>query len=292
MFTTRYLDVDGLPVFCRTREGSGPTVLLLQGGMLDSSDLTWKPLLAGLPGPYRLVAPDLPGYGRSAKPDAAYTTGYFASFVAGLLDRLEVERAEAVFGSSMSAAAAVALALARPERVARLVLSGAYGFQERVLLHEVARRLVQWPHLDEAVRAALRLHPAVLRLGLRLALYDPDRISDALVADAYAGVRPRGALEAFRRWMADELRPGHVRTNFGPVAHRIGQPTLFIHGRHDWIASLPAVEAAAARMPHARLHVFEDCSHLVPRERPEAVIRLAADFLAAPLPANSPRAAL
>jgi pimeloyl-ACP methyl ester carboxylesterase len=76
---------------------------------------------------YRVLVPDMPGYGRSTKElDHSDPFGDLALFVRGLLDALEVEKAHVV-GNSYGGAAALRLALDRPDRVARLVLMGPGG---------------------------------------------------------------------------------------------------------------------------------------------------------------------
>ena len=76
---------------------------------------------------YRVLVPDMPGYGRSSKElDHSDPFGDLAMFVRGLLDALEVDKAHLV-GNSYGGAAALRLALDRPDRVARLVLMGPGG---------------------------------------------------------------------------------------------------------------------------------------------------------------------
>ena len=74
-----------------------------------------------------MLVPDLPGYGRSSKDlDQSDPFGDLASAVRGLLDALGIDRAHLV-GNSYGGAAALRLALDRPDRVARLVLMGPGG---------------------------------------------------------------------------------------------------------------------------------------------------------------------
>ena len=273
----RWTEVDGVRIHYRYSPGSGPNLLLLPGGMLDSSALTWKRVLEALPPRYRVFAPDIPGYGRSDAPDASYTTEYFIGFVEAFLERVGV-RQVSVFGSSMSGAVAIGYALRRPERVGVLVLSGAYGLQDRMPLHEGAYLLSRIPRIDAAVRALLRLSPAVVRAALPVAVHHLSHIDDELVADTYAGVQGEQALKAFLRWMQSETEPHHVRTDFTPRLQQLSMPVLLLHGEHDWMAPIRYARAAAQRIPHAELHAF-DSGHLVPREWPEQASGLIVDFL-------------
>lgn len=112
-----------------TEAGSGPLLVLLHGGGPGATgesnyDANIEPLAdAG----FRVVVPDMPGYGGSSKGiDQNDPFGDLAAFVRGLIEELGEERASLV-GNSYGGAAALRLALDRPDRVERLVLMGPGG---------------------------------------------------------------------------------------------------------------------------------------------------------------------
>lgn len=281
---SRFLDVpmpggQTVRTHYRYSPGSGPAVVMLQGGILDSSTLTWRLTMEALPAHYRVFTPDLPGYGDSAKPlDAPYTTGYYVDFLKAFVDQLGL-RELTLCGSSMSGAIVLGFATRHLDRLRAIVLSGAYGFQDRLPLHPLAYLAAQIPNLDVPLRALLRLHPNVVRAALPVSVYEWSHITDELVHDAYAGVNEERALMAFMRWLHSDVTPTRVRSNFTAALPRLDRPTLLLHGRHDWTMPLPYAERAHRLLPDARLHVFDDCGHLVPRERPDLVNPLVVDFL-------------
>ena len=101
-----------------------PPLILIHGFI--SSNLVWSDVFLPLAAAgYRVIAPDLPGYGYSDKPaDGRYTINSQAHAVLRLMDRLGIEKATIV-GASYGGAIAATLALDNPERVERLVLVGA-----------------------------------------------------------------------------------------------------------------------------------------------------------------------
>src|SRR5215212_3993143 len=91
------IDVEGLPVHYLTA-GEGPTLVLLHA--LGESALDWRWVLPALARTHRIYAPDLPGFGYSAKPSAEYSPAFFARFVGAYLDALGLEHAAVVWGKT------------------------------------------------------------------------------------------------------------------------------------------------------------------------------------------------
>lgn len=274
----RSIEVHGLRIGYRYRDGPGPAVVLVPGGVLDSTRLTWKHVIRSLPPQYRVFAPDIPGYGNSERPDAPYTVEYYTDAVAHFMLRLELEQVH-LFGNSMSGATAMAIALSRPELVRSLVLSGAYGFQDRFPLHELAYALIRLPKIDDVARSLLRLHPLLIRAVLPAAVWRWSRITDEMVADTWAEARNENSLTAFKHWMRSETLPHRVRTNFTDELHRLKMPVLLLHGRHDLMMPVQYTRRASTLLPDAEMHLF-DSGHMAPRECFEEVLEAVTHFLA------------
>ena len=259
----RYVTVNGLKVFAITL-GRGRDVVLLHGN--PASAYSWRKVMGPLAGRYRVHAIDLPGFGFSDKPgDAPYDTPWLAAAVLGYLDAERIPRAVLV-GNSMGGAVATEAAMARPERVAALVLLGAAGLPEaEVDGRPLSYRVLAWP----VVGPVLRELPARgrIRSGLRKAVYDPSIITDADVDAYYAPLRTSGGTNAFLARL-DQKTPAEravrVRT--------IRAPTLVITGDTDRL-----VPPATARRYHeliagSELVVLEQTGHIPQEERPERVV--------------------
>lgn len=270
------LDVQGTATYVRERAGDGPAVLLLPGGALDTVELTWSGVLDGLPATYRLLLPDLPGYGFSA-PLPASTTDAYVRWLGGVVEATGLERF-VLAGSSKGGAVALAYALAHPERLAGLVLSAPYGILPRVPLHPLVSRLVRWRGAVPLARRLLR-RPGVLALFFRLvALKRWDALTPDLLHDAYAGIAPPQALDAFGAWLRDELRPEGCRTYLTPRFPALATPVLWLHGDADRTLPLAAARAAAARLPDVAFCEM-DAGHLPPREQANATLAAVQAFV-------------
>lgn len=111
-----------------TEAGTGPALVLLHGGGPGATGASnYARNIEALAEHFRVIVPDLPGYGRSSKElEFSDPFGDLATAIRGLLDELGVDRAHLV-GNSYGGAAALRLALDRPDKVDRLVLMGPGG---------------------------------------------------------------------------------------------------------------------------------------------------------------------
>src|SRR5258705_5519646 len=127
---SRFAEVDGVSVhYQEAGEKEAPALVLIHG--FASSTLVWSKVFLKLAEVgFRVIVPDLLGYGYSGKPrNGEYTIEAQARLIVGLLDRLGLDRA-CVVGSSYGGAIAAACALDYPERVDKLILVGAVSNNE------------------------------------------------------------------------------------------------------------------------------------------------------------------
>lgn len=276
--TTTLVDGRAARVFT-AGEGGGTPVLLLHGGSIDHALLSWGPVIPRLAERRRVVAPDWPGYGGSEGLGRPHGVHDLVVWLRGLLDALDIARADLV-GISMGGAAALGSALATPERVRGLVLVDAYGLQSRIAAHRLAYVATRVPGLARLAYAAMRRSRRLTRSAVGTMLRDRRRLDDALVDEAWAAVRLAHAGEGFRAFLRHEVGPSGLASCYVGRFAEVSAPTLVIHGRHDHLVPLACAERAARRIPDARLHVMET-GHWPTREDPEGIARCIEGFLAA-----------
>ncbi len=275
---SRFISVEGVRVHYLFRDGTGPTVVFVPGGMVDSPSLSWKPVLENIPAGWRMYSPEAPGYGASGAPPAQpYTTEFYLSFLHHFLDELGLSDVY-LAGSSLGGAIVLGTALTLPGRVRGLILMGAYGVQDRVHLQEAAWALCHVPEIENLARWALRRFPPLFRAALPVAVHHPECITEELVRDCYRGVNDSRALEAFIRWMRSDLLHHRTRTNFTRELHRLRMPVLMLHGRYDFMLPVRFAERAAKLIARAELHLFSS-GHLVAREQPSGVLEAVSRFV-------------
>ena len=248
-----------------------PPIILIHGFI--SSNLIWTNTLLPLAHKgFRVIAPDLPGYGYSDKPaDAEYTISEQARAVIGLMDRLQIERATIV-GASYGGAIAATVALDYPERVEKLILVGAVtndDAKKKVLL-----RVSCLPIIGDIATPLFLGSRWILRKRMedmyrRMGRAVNDRMVAArhhLLATANA---QRAMIRTARRWSANRIQR---------EASLIRRPTLLVWGDQD--DHIPLDDAFKLRdsMPNAKLVVFRNCGHLPPAEYPAQFVEVVSNF--------------
>ena len=137
-----HFTVGGLRLHARVTRASppdAPPVVLVHGFGVSSA--YWVPLAARLAESFRVIAPDLPGHGRSETPRRAMGVDAFADALLNFLNAAAVERS-VIVGHSLGSQIALALAARHPERVERLVLVSPTVDREHRSLHAQALRLL------------------------------------------------------------------------------------------------------------------------------------------------------
>jgi len=273
-----WVKVDHLNIHLYTAGEEDETVVLLHGGGLDSAWLSWQPVILALSTRFRVIAPDLPGYGKSDTPQIDYTLDYYIDFVRRLLDQLDVER-PTLAGISMGGGIAIGFALAHPQRVNRLVPVDSYGIQRKYPGGLWGYYLVRMEWLNRFSWWLLGRNRALTRASLQQIMYDPNALSDDLINEVYEEIRRPRAGMAFRSFQRHEVLRDGVRTCYLDRLKEIQAETLFIHGENDRLVPVECAREAHARLPGSRLEVIPACGHWPQREKPDEFNRILLNFL-------------
>jgi 2-hydroxymuconate-semialdehyde hydrolase len=249
--------------------GKGSPVLMIHGsGPGVSAWANWRLNLPVLAQRARVIAPDMAGFGFSERPGGhRYTMDHWVAQAVGVLDALDVERADVV-GNSFGGALALALAIRHPERVRRLVLMGSVGVPFAI---------------TKGLDAVWGYEPsfATMRSLLDTFAYDRKLATDELAQLRYeASIRP-GFQESFAA-MFPAPRQRWVDAMCSPEAaiRALPHETLVLHGREDQVIPLSTSLTLADWIPNSQLHVFGHCGHWTQIEHAARFNRLVNDFLA------------
>jgi pimeloyl-ACP methyl ester carboxylesterase len=261
--------VDGPP--------DAPVVVLIHG--MAGSSATWREVIPTLAEHYRVVAPDMLGHGRSAKPAGDYSLGAHASIVRDLLGYLGVERATIV-GQSLGGGVAMQFAYQYPEVCERLVLvsSGGLGREVNWIL-----RLLSLPGaefvLPVAVPGFIRDQGNALSGWLHRHGIRPPRVTE--MWQAYASLADGESRQAFLRTLRSVVDAGGQTVSARDRLYLTAAiPTLIVWGDDDPIIPVAHGIEAHELMPGSQLEIFEGVGHFPQVEVPEQLCEVMIDFLA------------
>jgi pimeloyl-ACP methyl ester carboxylesterase len=260
--------------------GQGPPLLLLHGWWQHW--YTWRELIPPLSREYRVLCPDLRGFGWSEAPPKGYRRETMARDILGLLDELGVERVRAI-GHDWGGWLGFLLCLMAPERIERFLALGIANPSAPLSAVSVAN---YWRFWYQWLLAAPLIGPAeVGRLSRQR----------GITLRWAAGPRERWNQESLRIFLAQLEEPERVRASVllyrdflrHDMRHmllgryrreRPGVPTLLLHGEQDNIirpSNLPHPRAWAADL---EIEPIPDCGHFIVDERPELVLERAIAF--------------
>ena len=273
--TERVVRVNGKDIFVADT-GTGPPVVLLHGGGPGASGVSnYARNIEPLAQHFRVIVPDMPGYGRSAKGvDGSDPFGYLADHIRGMLDALGIDRAHLV-GNSYGGSCALRLALDTPHRVDKLVLMGPGGVgTTRGLPTAGLKSLLGYyggdgPSLDK------------LRTFIRTYLvYDGDAVPESLIQTRYeSSIDPEVVANPPLQ------RPSGLRTlcrmdfTRDPRLATLATPTLVIWGRDDKVNKPSGAAMLGRRMPNADVLLTANTGHWVQWERADFFNAVTTAFL-------------
>ncbi|MDE2149922.1 MAG: alpha/beta hydrolase [Gammaproteobacteria bacterium] len=240
--------------------GDGVPLVLLHG--IGATHEDFESQIPVFSREFRVIAPDLRGYGDSP-PGDDYRIESFAGDVWALLQRLGVDRFN-LLGHSMGGAVAMRMAADQPRRIIRLVLADT---------------------LPSFVADTLGKSLMYVYRRMMMRIFGPRRLSLAVAANLFprpeqAALRARVAARNVRHSRRVYLQTLDALYGWSieDQLHRLTMPTLLLAAEHDYFPEADA-RAFAARLPNARLLLIAGAHHALPLEVPAAFNRAVLEFL-------------
>jgi pimeloyl-ACP methyl ester carboxylesterase len=231
------------------------TVIMVHGNA--ESSIAWAPWVPHLAGKYRVIRPDLPGFGSSTEPpNYGWSVGELAADIVRFMDKLEIDQCHLI-GAKYGGSVCLALALKYPQRLLTLCLFGSpvrgSGSANADAIHRKGLR--EWA--AESMRA---------RLG--------SSASDAQVRwwteELMGNSNPRAALAASSARIEMDLEQQLVQ---------LAMPTLIVTTRESGLQSVAAVKQYAERIPDARVIVLPGDSYHIAAVEPDQCAQHALSFM-------------
>jgi 2-hydroxy-6-oxonona-2,4-dienedioate hydrolase len=248
----RYLDYDS--------SNSKRTVILLHG--IGASAERWSLVAPALSKYFRVVVPDIIGFGYSDKPTIEYTMDFFLDFFRQFLDELKISKATLV-GSSFGGHLATEFAIRSGRRVEKLILASPAGMMR-----------TSTPTLDGYIMAALYPTYENALKAFRGMAHDPQVVSEEVVVDFVNRMRLPNAKYAF---MSTLLGMRYAPPLKGRISNIIS-PTLILWGESDKMIPVQ-YSKDYKEIPDSEIVVIRSCGHTPYVEKPMSFTKVSLKFL-------------
>jgi pimeloyl-ACP methyl ester carboxylesterase len=264
---SRFIPVGGMNVHCRI-SGQGEPILLLHDE--NNSLHTWNGWTDSLSGRYRVISVDLPGFGLTGPhPRGSYSAFMYAGFLDDLVRALDLQEF-ILAGNGLGAQIAWFYATEHPERLRKLILLNAPGFEEKTA--NWIQVMARTPVLN---RILWKITPRYfLRLYLEDVYADDRQVDEALVQRHFDLLLRAGNRKALTdRAQVSENRP--------PVdlIGRITTPTLILWGAEDTRISPEYAYEFHRSIRSAFLKIYQNTGHWPQQENPVQTVQDVMAFL-------------
>jgi 4,5:9,10-diseco-3-hydroxy-5,9,17-trioxoandrosta-1(10),2-diene-4-oate hydrolase len=244
--------------------GYGNPVVLIHGA--GAGAVTWYPCIAALSDRYRVIAPDVVGYGESEKPDAQYDRAFFSAWLLDYFKALDIEKAHVV-GLSQGGAIALQFALDNADLVEKLVLVDSGGLGAKPSFGPMFSMIL------------MNVFPSNLanRFNSRYLLFDPTKRDPNHGFYSIEVLKKLGGKNAFTKG-----KGAAVSAMSKEDLARIQNQTLIVWGENDRLFSVEQVADASAAIPNATFRKIGQAGHLPLMDQSEKFNEMLVSFLNAP----------
>ncbi len=247
------------------------TLVLLHGW--PTNCYLWRNIMPTLAENFYVIAPDLPGYGNSDKPeDVAYNLNFYVDFLKNFYDALGIEQADLV-GHDTGGMAALGFVSRFPEMTRRFVITDTSPYVEwsillKLMLKSMRSRLIaRWSLVRFVFKNNLRRH----------GVYQKQVITDEVV-DLYRNpyMQNRNSRRAFRLTL---LEPPEEIIEPVESIRRIQNPTLILWAAKDRLFGVNIADQLNEDIPNSKLVIVPDSGHFLQEDQPELVTQHIMNFL-------------
>jgi 2-hydroxy-6-oxonona-2,4-dienedioate hydrolase len=256
-YAIRYLDYG---VINPIKSGATEVLLLLHG--IGASAERWLRVVPLLNRNFRIIIPDIVGFGYSDKPTVEYTMNYFVEFLRDFLKSIRIQRVH-IIGSSFGGLLAAEFAMEFANIVKKMILVSPAGTMQ-----------TSTKTLDEYILAALYPTMENARRAFSDMAYDPKVVTDDIVKDFVNRMKLPNSKYAFMSTLLGIRNTQNLENRLTKII----LPTLLIWGREDKM--IPSVHAEDyLRIRNSKLIMIPNSGHTPYTETPAVFAKIALDFL-------------
>ncbi len=249
---------------------SNPPLVLIHGW--PSSSSLWRHMISELSKHFYVLAPDLPGFGKSDKPiNAVYDLGFLRSFILDFIDEAGIESAH-LAAHDLGGMAGLSFAVHHPDRLRKFIIMDTSPYPEwPVALHlsifALKQKYLTW----------LFLNRFIFKLVLKNGFYNKELITkDVIDFFRTPWVSSREGKIAFSRTIQI---PASQMVEKKEALQSIKVPTLIVWGKNDFFFPFSIAKKLHKDIRNSTLVGVKNAGHFLQEEQPEFILRQVIPFL-------------
>jgi pimeloyl-ACP methyl ester carboxylesterase len=272
---SKFMNVAGSSVHYQDRGNQADTLPLVLVHGTGASLHTWEAWVQGMP-EKRIITLDLPAYGLTGPNSSAdYSTKKYVETIDSLLIKLNISRC-IIGGNSLGGNVSWNYTVTHPNKVAKLILVDAAGYQKKSTSVPIAFKLARIPVLNKLIKY---LTPRfIIEKSLQNVYADKSKVTDVLI-DRYLDLTLReGNRTAFVERMANQKNSTTV-LDASDLVKNISVPTLILWGAEDGLIPVESAQHFHEDLPNDTLVIMKNLGHVPMEEDPKATLSVVRQFL-------------
>ncbi len=257
----KFVTIDGNKIRYLESGNGDESIVLIHG--LGASAERWEFVIPEFSKHYRVIVPDLIGFGHSDKPLVDYTTEFFTDFLSGFLDKNKVKKTN-IIGSSLGGQIIAEFTSKNLDIVENLVLVSPSG----IMKHST-------PALDAYVLAALYPDSEGAKNAFQMMAGPRQQVNPKIIEDFVTRMKLPNAKMAFMSTLLG-LKNAEVITK---TLMKITIPTLIIWGENDPVIPIKYADEFLSSIQDCRFYMMDNCGHTPYVDDPTRFAKLVLDFL-------------
>ncbi|MHB9143696.1 MAG: alpha/beta fold hydrolase [Paludibacter sp.] len=258
--------------------GKGEKTIVLIHGLASNAGF-WRYAIPELSKNYRVIAVDLPGYGKSQKDAYPYSMTFYAEQIKRLADELKLDKFILV-GHSMGGQIAITFSLKYPERLEKLVLASPAGVEE------FEQGEGDWLRSVMTVSGVKKTTEDGIRKNLAMNFYTWNDKWEWMVEERVRMIKAKD-FDEFCYTVVRSVNAMLDEPTFNKIKN-ISVPTLIVYGKYDGLIPNPYLNPGftadvfkwgAKQIPNCKLHEIDNCGHMLQIEHPQEFSNAVLDFI-------------
>jgi pimeloyl-ACP methyl ester carboxylesterase len=275
---SKFVEIDGMNVHYRDEGNRNDTIPLVLIHGTGASLHTWEGWVNELKTQRRIITMDLPAYGLTgANPRGDYSMEYYSEFIDKLLTKLAVNQC-VIGGNSLGGGVSWNYALTYPQKVQKMILVDAGGYQMKSKSVPIAFQIARIPVIKNLFKYVTPR--SIAESSIKNVYIQDEKITEALIDRYFELTLREGNRQAFLDRMSGSSKNSkEVFENKSDKIKTIQIPTLILWGEGDGLIPTEVAQKFHDDLPNDTLVIMKNLGHTPMEEDPKSTVEVVKRFL-------------